>query len=83
MLTEQTIKKFHLVQTSGQLIILLVCGLLGLTRGGLFEQTQMFDVLLCLLLSLLEFSLLVPEKESPKRWQLFNHYFETVALCYT
>lgn len=83
MFTNRTIKKFHLIQISGQLIILLICGVLTLINAGLFKQSQMFRLLICIILSFLEFPMLKSEDDHPKKWQMVNHYLSTIALCYT
>lgn len=83
MFTNRTIKKFHLVQTSGQLIILLICGVLSLINVRLLKQSQIIRLLICIILSFLEFLLLKPENEQPQKWQMVNHYLSVIALCYT
>ena len=81
--SNRTIKIFHLAQTVVQLLILLLCATLNFVDKNLFNQTQKIAIILSLILTCLQFSLLQNESEKPKRWQLVNHYVETIAICCT
>ncbi|WP_338200436.1 CPBP family intramembrane glutamic endopeptidase [Lactobacillus rizhaonensis] len=81
--TNRIIKIFHLAQTVGQILILLICATLAFVNRNLFNQNQRFAISLSLIFVCLQFSLLQTESEQPKRWQLINHYIETIAICYT
>ena len=81
--TNRIIKIFHLAQTVGQILILLICATLGFVNRNLFNQSQRLAISLSLIFVCLQFFLLQTESEQPKRWQLINHYIETIAICYT
>ena len=81
--TNRIIKIFHLAQTVGQILILLICATLCFVNRNLFNQSQRLAISLSLIFVCLQFSLLQTESEQPKRWQLINHYIETIAICYT